>query len=577
MIYTEEVLKNCLVKLLFIGLLVSTAFAYSGGSGTESDPYQIAAVSDWNDLMNTVSDWNKHFIMTADVNLQGVALTPVGIDYVVGFTGVFDGNSHIIRNVYINNPTGHFIGLFGTIIDGQVRNLGVENVNIVNVNISDYSCVGGLVGWNYGYTGTISNCYVTGSVCGDDMAGGLAGENNGFITDCFATGDVNGITDVGGLVGGNTGTIETCYATGSVNGSNYVGGLAGSQYQGSETIIASYATGTVTGNTCVGGLVGWNSYSAINGCYSVGQVIGDTDVGGLVGYSYNGTIDASFWDVNTSGQPTSAGGTGKTTVEMKTLSTFTSAGWDFVSETANGYLDTWQMCVDGLYYPKLSWQFPLGDFVCPDGVDFYDFAVFAGQWLLEKLSYDVASGKGDGIVNFLDWAVFANNWQGDMAQLSEFTSQWLKSSAYNADIAPEPDGDGVVNFIDFALFAENWLQNCGPYVRQLNVQPCDMNDSLLTLDSNGTRFSIIVQGNNLYFEDMIEANCCKDEIRLDMSVEGNKINIYEIEITTNPCYCLCDFPTTALLGPFESGDYIVEVFDVGGNSLGTVEVSIPSQ
>jgi len=73
------------------------------------------------------------------------------------------------------------------------------------------------------------------------------------------------------------------------------------------------------------------------------------------------------------------------------------------------------------------------------GVDIYDLAVFTDQWLLEKLSFNINS---DGIVNFLDFTVFANNWQGDMNQLSQFASQWLQRSAYNADIALAPSGDG---------------------------------------------------------------------------------------------------------------------------------------
>ena len=50
-----------------------------------------------------------------------------------------------------------------------------------------------------------------------------------------------------------------------------------------------------------------------------------------MGLNYDGSFVSSFWDIQTSGQTTSAGGTGMTTAQMKTLSTFTSAGWDFVS------------------------------------------------------------------------------------------------------------------------------------------------------------------------------------------------------------------------------------------------------
>src|SRR4030042_5701763 len=100
--------KTLMVASLVLSCL-SSVFAYSGGSGTEADPYQIATVSDWNDLMNTSTDWNKYFIMTADVNLQGVALVPVG-----NFTGIFDGKSHIVRNANINAPDSNCVGLFGS-------------------------------------------------------------------------------------------------------------------------------------------------------------------------------------------------------------------------------------------------------------------------------------------------------------------------------------------------------------------------------------------------------------------------------------------------------------------------------
>jgi hypothetical protein len=222
------------------------------------------------------------------------------------------------------------------------------------------------------------------------------------------------------------------------------------------SISNCYSTSAVSGSAGVGGLVGGN-HSSITNCYSTGRVIGSSNIGGLVGYSSGGTTNNSFWDVNTSGRTTSpGGGTRKTTAEMKTLSTFTSAGWDFEGETVNGTEDIWRMCTDGVDYPRFTREYFLtGDFVCPDGTDVDDLAIFMDQWLLEKLSFDT---NNDGIVNFLDFAVFANNWHGDMNALAEFASQWLQPSTTNADIAPSPNGDGIVNFLDFAVFAENWLK-----------------------------------------------------------------------------------------------------------------------
>jgi len=93
--------------------------------------------------------------------------------------------------------------------------------------------------------------------------------------------------------------------------------------------------------------------------HSTGSVTGDgNDVGGLVGVGYNyGDMIACFWDTETSGQAASAGGTGRTTAEMQTASTFLDAGWDFVGETANGTCDYWRMPPSGyplLHYPDAN-------------------------------------------------------------------------------------------------------------------------------------------------------------------------------------------------------------------------------
>jgi parallel beta-helix repeat protein len=83
----------------------------------------------------------------------------------------------------------------------------------------------------------------------------------------------------------------------------------------------------------------------------VGGLVGSDTIGGDTGTTTN-----SFWDKQTSGRTTSAGGTGKTTAAMMTESTFTSAGWDFEGETANGTDDIWTICSFGGNYPRLWWE-----------------------------------------------------------------------------------------------------------------------------------------------------------------------------------------------------------------------------
>jgi hypothetical protein len=351
---------------------VSSVFAYSGGSGTEADPYQIGTVSDWNDLMNTPSDWDANFIMIADINLQGVSLIPVGndINRVYNyFSGLFDGNGHAIHNATINMPGYWHIGLFGVIdANSQIRNLGVEDVHM-----SGERDIAGLAGCSLG---TITNCYATGKIGYAPMTpsganlGGLVGLNYGTITGSHAFCDVNGITSrIGGLVGWNFGTIVDSYADGIVNGYRNVGGLVGNNgflydentgidYNYIGTISRCYASGMVTGGS---GLVGTNgdnpmgrlvglsitdcystcavtggaglvlrNYGHITNCYAAGIVNGSG--GGLISPPVGVPFPAlnSFWDIEATGQTTSGSGTGLTTAEMMTLLTFTSAGWDFV-------------------------------------------------------------------------------------------------------------------------------------------------------------------------------------------------------------------------------------------------------
>jgi hypothetical protein len=399
-------LNLVLLVALLITLFTGTVFAgtYSGGTGDPNDPYQIASVSDWNDLMHTSADWNKHFILTADVNLYGVTLTPVGNENEsTYFTGVFDGNGHTISNSVINLPGSFCIGLFGYVYCGQIRNLGM-----VNVNITGGDSVGGLVGNNGG--GTLTACYATGVVSGTSWVGGLVGcTSGGTLTACYATGVVSGTGyDVGGLVGISTGTITSCYATGVVSGAGYdVGGLVGANFGtltscyatspvtgtnafvgglvgwNSGTLTACYATGSVSGTEQVGGLVGLNSsYGTLTDCYATGAVTGGPLSYGLVGYNNSGTVTACFWDIQTSGQTVgcwgpSTGVTGKTTAEMKQKATFTN--WDFAK--------TWGI-EDNQTYPFLRLTYPVGDLDLNKKVDFTDFAILANHWLQSSIVED---------------------------------------------------------------------------------------------------------------------------------------------------------------------------------------------
>jgi hypothetical protein len=266
------------------------------------------------------------------------------------------------------------------------------------------SDVGGLVGSNY--YGSISNCYSTGAVSGSDYVGGLVGYNYGSISSCYSTGTVSGSNSVGGLVGWNygDGSISNCYSTGAVSGSWGVGGLVG--YNEGGSISNCYSTGDVSGGDnsyYLGGLVGLN-YGTISYCYSTGAVTaggGSYDLGGLVGYN-DGSISGCYFLIDSG--PVNGYGTPLTDEEMKQQSSF--VGWDFTT--------IWAIC-EGTNYPRLLWQIPAADFVCPDGVDFIDFAIFANAWLSDPMQAnwnsrcDIAEPP-DSVIDILDLAIFAQHW-----------------------------------------------------------------------------------------------------------------------------------------------------------------------
>jgi hypothetical protein len=323
--------------------------SFGGGSGGPSDPYLIYTAEQFNTIGLIKCIWDKHFLLCANIDLAGFTGTSfnvIGTDFDNPFTGVFDGNGHKISNFSYTSTDTNSVGLFGY-VTGEINNFG-----LIYPYVDAGTCggVGSLVGWLI--SGTITACYAEeAGVSGHHWVGGLVGRNGGTITNCYSTACVSGTGwDAGGLVGQNDATISNCYSTASVSGNKYVGGLLG---ENCGKIFDCYSEGVVSGTTNIGGLAGRNYYGIISNSCSTASVSGKTNVGGLMGANY-GEVICSFWDIETSGQTTSAGGTGKTTAEMQTISTFTGAGWDFVGETVDGIEDIW--FIPQQDYPRLWWQ-----------------------------------------------------------------------------------------------------------------------------------------------------------------------------------------------------------------------------
>jgi hypothetical protein len=298
-----------------------------------------------NNLDSTTAGYTELASETAN---QGRGWEPIGTSD-DQFTGSFNGQGYEIKDLFIDRPDENHAGLFGEVgQEGVTKDIGVVNVTVIG------DCyVGSLVGHS---DGTVSNSYSTGSVSGKEHVGGLMGHNGGIVNNSHAIGSVTGDSRVGGLVGWNQATLSNSYSSGSVTGNWSVGGLVGDNWYYEGTVSNSYSTGSVSGSTRVGGLVGVNSYGSVTHSYSTGSVTGSSQVGGLVGYNA-GTVSNSFWDRVTSGMEESDGGTGKTTVEMQDIATFSGAAWDIITvnpgQTNPTY--TWNI-VDEQTYPFLGWE-----------------------------------------------------------------------------------------------------------------------------------------------------------------------------------------------------------------------------
>lgn len=374
---------------------ITVRAADSSGNLSEANTFSIITttgtgivytkISTADELDNVRNRLNGHYLLVADIDLSGYGggtWTPIGNDS-SHFSGVFNGNGLVIRNLYINIASDHQ-GLFGCIgTSGKVEQLGLEGIDVTTDGdytgglagenkgkitnsyasgavTGDGFYTGGLVGYNVGritgsyatgvvkgykYTGCLTghnfqggkiiNCYATGKAEGTTYTGGLVGLNNyGEVSDSYATGQVSGQDGTGGLAGTNfEANIRNCYATGKVEGSTNTGGLLGANK--AAEVSDSYATGQVTGQEKTGGLVGFNeveiTLTLIINCYATGKVDGNTNTGGLVGENTD-TVLGSFYDKDTTLQDDDEGkGTPKTTAEMKTKSTCTDAGWDFMT------------------------------------------------------------------------------------------------------------------------------------------------------------------------------------------------------------------------------------------------------
>lgn len=365
------------------------------GKGSIEDPYQVADLDNLLWFSTNDSTWASHFVQTATIDAEDThtwnqreGFSPIG-KYEDGpnFTGSYNGNNNKIYSLFIDRKSD-YQGLFGYINRANIDDLSVEGSITGNnwialvvgcaVNSTIKNCyssgkvtglekVAGLIGSSD--NSHMSNCHNSGNIIGDSFIGGLVGKNAwSSIKHSYNSGDIDIKTQgddiqlstyFGGLVGLNYDSeVVNCYNIGNIDGNNLVGGLIGCNDRFSK-IQKCYNSGKVTGKTSVGGLTGYN-ISEISNCYNTGNIKGSKRTGGLIGHnntevanSYNiGKVESgafscggilghndsnntlvvkSFWNKESASHAKNFGGNSKTTIELKTKSTFIEVGWDFAA------------------------------------------------------------------------------------------------------------------------------------------------------------------------------------------------------------------------------------------------------
>ena len=225
--------KNLLFGLLCaVGAMFSTeAMALEQQGGV----YQIATPEDliaFSDVVNVQGEQTANAVLTANLDMTGIEdFTPIG-NVSTPYKGTFDGQEHIISNLYINLPEQEYVGLFGVLNGGAyIKNIIMDELCEINGKCFVGAIAGGT---NGGGSVTFENCGNAGIVGAQEQnAAGIIGVSMGSqcgikLIRCFNVGGVAGGRESAALcgwVGDNGSEITNCYNAGwvsGVDGSNYL-------------------------------------------------------------------------------------------------------------------------------------------------------------------------------------------------------------------------------------------------------------------------------------------------------------------------------------------------------------------
>lgn len=307
--------KVLLFSLAFAASISSWAQTFSGGSGTEADPYKITKAADFNELATEVNDnantfTGKYFALENDITFTSdYTHTPIGkwisAKEMIRFNGVFDGKNHTLTDfTFTTASTDRFNGLFALVdTAGVIKNLTFNNPTIT-ANLGTSLACGTVVGDSYG---TVDNVHVkngTISSTATGYRGGIVGllRGGGYVLNSSYSGNMTSGATFAAIVGQHYGVVRNCWSdatlTATLTTQTYTGGIIGvalgtmaNKDDPQVEVSNSYFYGTISSlsGNC-GGIAGQVNKAKIDQCWNAGYIQSGGYTGGVIGSLISSTL-----------------------------------------------------------------------------------------------------------------------------------------------------------------------------------------------------------------------------------------------------------------------------------------------
>lgn len=386
------------------------ADSYSGGDGTEENPYQITSAEQLALLAyqtNNAIGGDAYYQLKANINLEKCGggynvWTSIG-NAEHPFTGHFNGNQKYIVKLYDSGFVNDKVGLFGYTNGAEIKNVyltdvilsGTEDAGSI-VAVAEQSVItncrvevaeietrqygGGII--SSGFNSVVENCYNNGVIIIDQEEGSCIGGIGGYLIDC----DLSNCK--------NEGSIET--DDNSNIGFVYLGGIVGVMRDGS--IVNCVNRGTLTDRTNSGGYSGGITAQHVvyhesdtpfylRDCHNYGSLIGFKYGGGICGLVHSmEPADVYILDCTNHGDLTSGskyGGYAGGIIGLIHRLASASLNYPIVLNVANYGMISASYYVGGVFAYEMSFDYPeiqmiirnafnTGELVLPE--DDYGFA-----------------------------------------------------------------------------------------------------------------------------------------------------------------------------------------------------------